>query len=342
MPEPSRLPARAAIREITIKGFRGIEHRELSFIGPHDRANDFVVLAGPNGSGKTTVLEACLIVAQHGHLLDDLSSRGSNPDHDGDYRITAILETADLQMRSEYAPGRHSHRKEVMGRTALTDPFDAPCAYFSSWRAPLLVGPLPITAGKRGRRPAEREVNRLRIVKQYLINARAHEALGGASSGTNGTPGGVSRYQALIRVLNDAWEKFHPGACQQFAVQAVTDEPDAGFDVFLVRSDGKRVPLDALSSGELELFNFVAWMLITKFDGGIICIDEPELHLDPQWHVLMMQLLRRLQPNAQFIVATHSPAIYDAAYSFQRHFLVSPGDPRARAWHLSDAQVAAS
>ena len=59
---------------------------------------------------------------------------------------------------------------------------------------------------------------------------------------------------------------------------------------------------------------------------------EPELHLDPQWHAPIVRVLMHLQPRAQFIVATHSPEIYDAAMSYERHFLVPEDDPHARAW----------
>jgi predicted ATP-binding protein involved in virulence len=75
-------------------------------------------------------------------------------------------------------------------------------------------------------------------------------------------------------------------------------------------------------------------MLAARFEGGIICIDEPELHLDPQWHALILQALRKLQPNSQFIVATHSPEVYESVLSFERHFLVPPEDPRAQAWGI--------
>src|SRR5207248_6156089 len=123
---------------------------------------------------------------------------------------------------------------------------------------------------------------------------------------------------------------------QRFSVEPAASDPQAGFDVFLIGRDGGRVPLDALSSGELEVFNFAGWMLTTGFSQGIIFIDEPELHLDPQWHAVVLRALRKLQPYSQFIVATHSPAIYDSVFSFQRHLLIPPDDPRSRVWSSQD------
>ena len=40
---------------------------------------------------------------------------------------------------------------------------------------------------------------------------------------------------------------------------------------------------------------------------------------------LILRSLMRLQPCAQVVVATHSPEIYDAAASYERHYLVSGG-----------------
>ncbi len=93
-----------------------------------------------------------------------------------------------------------------------------------------------------------------------------------------------------------------------------------------------RLSVDDLSAGQLELFLFLAALVLNDDREGIVFIDEPELHLDPQWHAPIVRALMQLQPQAQFIVATHSPEIYDAAMSYERHFLVAEDDPRARAW----------
>ena len=81
------------------------------------------------------------------------------------------------------------------------------------------------------------------------------------------------------------------------------------------------------SAGQIELFLFLAELSLNEDREGIIFIDEPELHLDPQWHRLILQSLRRLQPRAQLIVATHSPEIFDAAASYQSPFPRGRGRP---------------
>lgn len=43
--------------------------------------------------------------------------------------------------------------------------------------------------------------------------------------------------------------------------------------------------------------------------GGVVLIDEIELHLHPGWQRRIMPALERTFPNCQFVVSTHSPAV---------------------------------
>ncbi len=123
---------------------------------------------------------------------------------------------------------------------------------------------------------------------------------------------------------------FYPG--QWFTVEPVSDEPESGFDIFLNRPNQPKLAIDLLSSGQIELFTFAGDLITSKWAQGIIVIDEPELHLDPQWHRQVLKALQFLKPECQIIVATHSPEIYDSVLSFERHFLVPEDDPRAKVW----------
>jgi predicted ATP-binding protein involved in virulence len=66
---------------------------------------------------------------------------------------------------------------------------------------------------------------------------------------------------------------------------------------------------------------------------GILLIDEVELHLHPGWQQTVIPSLRRVFPNTQLIVATHSPQIVTTVRKEQVHFITSqhtleplPGD----------------
>ena len=136
----------------------------------------------------------------------------------------------------------------------------------------------------------------------------------------------------LREKVSGRWATFHPQADETFVVEPVSADPSAGFDVFLASKDGRKVPVDSLSSGQLELFALFGALMLVRFRDGLLVIDEPELHLDPQWHALMVRAIRRFLPSAQLLIATHSPKVFDSVMSFQRHLLVPENDPRARAW----------
>jgi hypothetical protein len=65
---------------------------------------------------------------------------------------------------------------------------------------------------------------------------------------------------------------------------------------------------------------------------GIVVIDEPELHLHPQWQGVVLRALRQFAPNAQFIIASHADGPWEAAASWERALLVPESDPRSSEW----------
>jgi AAA15 family ATPase/GTPase len=72
-------------------------------------------------------------------------------------------------------------------------------------------------------------------------------------------------------------------------------------------------PFDGLSSGQKEAIStlFLIWKY-TRKQPGIVLIDEPELHLNAQWHRGFIRQLAQLQPNNQYIIATHSEYVFDS------------------------------
>ena len=92
------------------------------------------------------------------------------------------------------------------------------------------------------------------------------------------------------------------------------------------------VPLDRLSSGQVILFAFAGPLIFRDQSADVVLIDEPEQHLHPSWQRLLIDALRELSPESQFIVATHSLEILDSVCSSERHLLLAEDDPRARDW----------
>ncbi|ENR4570444.1 ATP-binding protein [Acinetobacter baumannii] len=67
-----------------------------------------------------------------------------------------------------------------------------------------------------------------------------------------------------------------------------------------------------LSSGELAVLSLVLGLTATITDNSLICIDEPEINLHPQWQEKIIELIELVSENyygCHFFIATHSPQL---------------------------------
>lgn len=79
--------------------------------------------------------------------------------------------------------------------------------------------------------------------------------------------------------------------------------------VILDKSAMEPVDIELLSSGEKQLLIQFIEVLLQKEDPCVFIADEPELSLHIEWQEKLLAALTDLNPNAQIIVATHSPEI---------------------------------
>lgn len=73
--------------------------------------------------------------------------------------------------------------------------------------------------------------------------------------------------------------------------------------------------LNSLSSGERHILTLLTTILLKSQDKDFLLIDEPEISLNVKWQINLIDSLRKLVPNTQIIVASHSPYIPAKKYS---------------------------
>lgn len=64
-----------------------------------------------------------------------------------------------------------------------------------------------------------------------------------------------------------------------------------------------------LSSGEKQMLVILLTVLVEDRQPYVLLMDEPEVSLHVEWQQKLIGLIRRLNPNVQIILTTHSPAV---------------------------------
>lgn len=335
------MPHSPKIRRLRVEGFRRIQEAlDVDLTTPRGTPVLQVVFAGPNGCGKTTMLEAVLLGLGMDSLIVRDLERAGREEH---WRVT-VPEGATITLEVEldgivqcWVRTRDGIAvREGDGTESAIPQEYRPLAveYFSSWRAPELVGAVKPLVG-RGKRPSDTEANRLWRLKQRINDERARA---GYQLPMPGMPA-VSKADQLLEVLNRAWKRFHGDDGTRIDAQIVDpDDEELHADLFVLDAAGQRIcSVDQTSSGEIELLSFAGWVILNDFRTGVLVVDEPELHLHPQWQATILPALRELAPEVQFIVASHSDAVWDQTANYARFLLVSDDDPRSKAWREARA-----
>ncbi len=86
----------------------------------------------------------------------------------------------------------------------------------------------------------------------------------------------------------------------------------------------KGFSIDGLSSGQKEVIStlFLIWSSTYK-SPKVVLIDEPEMHLNMQWHINFIRKLNELAPDNQYIVATHAEGIMASVPKGNRILLIA-------------------
>ncbi len=87
---------------------------------------------------------------------------------------------------------------------------------------------------------------------------------------------------------------------------------NAGNEPIFEDHRGRPLKLDALSTGEKQMFILLGEALLQRRAECVFLADEPELSLHIDWQEKLVPSLRRINPNAQILFATHSPDIVGA------------------------------
>jgi predicted ATPase len=151
-------------------------------------------------------------------------------------------------------------------------------------------------------------------VKQFLVRQGSPDVLGNFASFSQRYETDAS-LQAIVDDIYSVEQEVDTAAEPQKRLEALIHRLYSGnkkvifseTSILVETNSGERIGLESLSSGEKQLIR----MFVECLSGGpnSILIDEPEISVHIDWQRELMAILQSLNPEAQFIVATHSPEI---------------------------------
>jgi uncharacterized protein (TIGR02646 family) len=319
------------IKKLRIKNFKGFKDREITF---SDRFN---LLLGDNGSGKTAVLDALVLVC--GSILIGLDGeRNVHRIKDEDVYQVSNLYDDEIRMEPNYAasveaeglvmerPVRWSKtRFDKKGQT-LND--DSELTYITSkFQQPVRQGEhvtLPVIAyygtGRLWLQTREQDIDPLPPVSRLYayedcLDPRSNE-------------------RELIRWMKEqelAKSQGKKTSTYESVKKAVTDcieeYKEIWFDfredsIMVKLKNGQCLPANLFSDGYRNMLAMIAdiayrmsilnphlGLEVAQKTPGIVLIDEIDLHLHPKWQCEVVKYLKQAFPKVQFIATSHSPFI---------------------------------
>jgi predicted ATP-binding protein involved in virulence len=289
------------IKSIDINGIGGIGEIHIDF---NNRMN---FICGPNGIGKTTILEC----VAHSFSLSRTNILKRNVSAEqGSFSALIDIDGTDTQAKvniGDFDPdkpssinGLHQYSAKLLS-LKVTRTFQY---------QPLASVSKDVT--KSGSNIYEEAKNGINVneVKNWFVNRYLYSAHKGALTAQQ--INNLELAKKSFSLLND-----------EFSFSTVL----ASSNEIMVHSPNGDIYYEYLSSGFKSCLSIIFGIIkdiefrfkdpcinASEFD-GIILIDELELHLHPEWQSKIAKILVQVFPEAQFITSTHSPHILQSADS---------------------------
>lgn len=287
-----------------------------------DDLADLVVIAGPNGVGKTRLITGLL---QFFHNF-----KGSNPS----FVIEATNANEEEVFGAKSIDTSNSNEaqklKGLLQKNRRRRNLTSSIVYFESNRSIQKVSPLSFQfdfpdpwdeelgwnmsfGGLSGRWQDTQHAIFKKIQSQKsLIAARAIQL---KSEGKD----------SMNLDFSDPLTPFREAFSQLLGPKSLA-AVDIQKQTLMYEYNGEKRPVATLSSGEKEVLNIAFDFILRKPSDCIVFFDEPELHLHPELLIKLISTLKSVGNNNQFILISHSPDVISSSLDDSVIFLTPPDE----------------
>lgn len=342
------------LKRVQLENIRGFREVDLDLRRPDGSYAGWTVLAGRNGSGKSTFLRAVALAITGPQDARALQESFQHWLHQATTRGRATLFLKPPRHIEATIPS-HVALHWVLAPTDPIEPFlEAEVPHIGPWATSRISDPPWFLAGygpfrrltghgKDAQRLMTGPDRLARLASLFREDASLIECVEWLQDiylrRLEGRPGAGELEKTVLELLNDG---LLPNGAR-------VDHIDS--DGLWVELKGHTLPLESLSDGyrttaalvmdivrhlhrafdELEVDHpsDVADTCIRILHEGVVLIDEMEEHLHVTWQRKIGFWLKRHFPNIQFIVTTHSPFICQAADPGGLIRFPAPGEDRS-------------
>ena len=330
------------INKIAISNYKGIDELTINFQrGKMEFDPDINILGSKNGIGKTSILECCALILLAASTNQDFFREVERIAYSDIIRagadkttISGIISVDETTYETSLiipkrgriqATGGIKSLQNLKGTISVDifnrilgmypDPVAGKCFFFLHSYRKIQEGkpelgmmidddiPIPDRRISIRYRLLERESISFSLFKRIIVRYLMEEA-------NLFEPKLFEKHeedQKAPNVLNDLLETY-----ANVRIGKLRPYRDNTIDVQVEKIDdpSQSFSIDGLSSGQKEIIStlFMIWNA-TKTTSNVVMIDEPELHLNVQWHSSFVEKLIQIAPNNQYILATHAEGI---------------------------------
>jgi putative AbiEii toxin of type IV toxin-antitoxin system len=351
------------ISELNVVNFRGVRSATLDDVDQRG----LVVLSGRNGVGKSLCLLAVALAWEEhiGDIEQHVGPWGANAS------VTVTLQLLDSERLAleDYHRRRTGRDPEescpssislghVFNDTGVTERFKNPRRWaalltdkvFGQLHSFAHIDLIPAERSLHGESTSSIDLRTLAVSRADDLRQSALQSLLGLGSFSMY---GVADYLATLDYL-DLMRHRLKGGPSDAGYDAISDgffaatgkrierprpAADESIAIFVRASSENSHALSLLSSGERETLALMYLVRRLEARGGILLVDEPELHLHPALQTAILDLLEADNQRAQLWLCTHSPSLIAAADPESLVVVAAPKESQSQiSWVTSEME----
>ena len=289
------------LRKLHIDNYKMFKDFDISFVDENDKPLPIIVLAGVNGSGKTSLLKSIFDsnrlqgnsrVARHMGLLKNTNTNIKMKLEIYKDKNTIVKFDSSIDTELNNVPSksiRSEEEREFYLGHIFSVYLENVCQNYNSNNQDNFFGDL---------KSLERMINEYINELIYEEDVKASEV-----------------YDRVKSYIKDSLETLE--------LNIEFHSLNKYKEIILSNIKGEKFQLKDLSSGEKTLFSQIIFLYFSNIKDSVLLIDEPELSLHPSWQNKVLKIYENFafKNNCQIIIATHSPHIIASAENKYIRFL---------------------